>query len=254
MKPLYLSGARPLTVALDGPALRITQPGSSTLRFPLRHVSRVVVSGSVSWTTDALLACADEGICICFLTSRGAPRARLTGRLSSRGLLHQRWTDFLDHPDWPDLYKQWGRSSRTRALRFCARRLGWSPWNEPVSLANVILDMASKTVDVDEMNAAKKLLYGLAHSRVLEELARYGLRDDSVAMSHLAPHFVTIVQWGVHPDLVQWLADRARCCNTPASPPRPQDTVRFFEQKHRAVGFHLADAVRHLCRFLIGVE
>jgi len=100
MKPLYLDGAQPLAVTLDGPALRVGQRGCADRRFPLRRVSRVVNSGRVSWDTRALLACADKGITICFLARDGGTRARWTGRTTERSGLAQRWNDFLDRPDW----------------------------------------------------------------------------------------------------------------------------------------------------------
>ena len=71
-KPLYLHGHQPLAVALDGPALRVTQAESADRLFPLERLSRVVASGEVAWSTEALLACADHGVPVSFLAARSS--------------------------------------------------------------------------------------------------------------------------------------------------------------------------------------
>lgn len=84
MKPLYLHGHQPLAVTLDGPALRVSSEGSADRLFPLQRLSRIVVSGEVDWTTEALLACADQAIPISFLLRGGGLRARVLGRPRAR--------------------------------------------------------------------------------------------------------------------------------------------------------------------------
>ncbi len=53
MKPLYLQGKTGMRVDYEEPALSITQPDKARQLFPLQRVSRVIVSGSVDWTTVA---------------------------------------------------------------------------------------------------------------------------------------------------------------------------------------------------------
>ena len=70
--------------------------GSADRRIPFKRVSRVVESGRVSWSTNALLECADQGVVVHFLKGNGMPRARWIGRVTERSELAQRWVDFLD--------------------------------------------------------------------------------------------------------------------------------------------------------------
>lgn len=56
LKPLYLDGTQALTVHLDGPALKVTGSDRCPGRYPLRRLSRVIVSGRVEWDTPALVA------------------------------------------------------------------------------------------------------------------------------------------------------------------------------------------------------
>jgi len=58
LKPLYLHGPPTLEVVLDGPALRVQTESTAPRLFPLRRLSRVIVSGDVMWELPALLACA----------------------------------------------------------------------------------------------------------------------------------------------------------------------------------------------------
>ena len=256
MKPLYLRGTEPLTVSLDGPALRVAQPCKADRRYPLRRVSRVVVSNHVSWSTDALLACADEGITVCFLSGDGTPRARWTGRPSPRSEFLQRWHDFVDRPDWHDLYAQWSTAARRRAVRFCALRMGWSPRQDARVLIRIIADSAREVMGNDEFRALKKKLHSLAQARALAELSNMGLGANDDAISQIIPDLATGIQWGLHPDLSQWISARMRNGDT-ASKIRisdPHTAIRFFERYLGTCDFHLRDTLRYLQRYIQALQ
>lgn len=256
MKPLYLHTGGPLTIALDGPALRVSRAGCADQRFPLRRISRVMVSGDASWSTRALLACADEGIAICFLNADGGPRARWIGRATARGELAQRWQDFLDRPDWPDRYTEWRVALSRRTVRICAWRMGWTATGDPRTMHRAICEATRAVVSAAELGAIRRRLYGLAHARAFEELGKVGLGAGDVSATHLVPDLVTVIQWGLRPELLRWL-DRQRgtrgSCHA-ESAFNPRIAAAFFERHAGLVAFHLRDALGRLQRYLEGLQ
>lgn len=253
MRPLYLDGVTALNVSMDGPALRVSGPSSADRRYPLARISRVVVSGQVSWTTDALLTCADEGIVVCFLNADGDVRGRWIGRRSERSAFVQRWHDFVDRPDWKERYAQWRVATRRRAIRLCAMCMGWSPKHDPRSLSRSILDATRPCADNQEMRTIKRRLHGLAQSRALEELAKIGLQANDVVLLNIVPDLVAAIQWGLHPDLTRWLLDRQRR-REPKQPSDPYGAVCFFERHRGTCDFALRDTLLRLNQYLRGLQ
>ena len=256
MKPLYLHPDGPLKVSLDGPALRISRPGHAIQRFPLRRISRVMVGGRASWSTDALLACADEGIDVCFLKADGTPRARWIGRVTRRGELAQRWQDFLDRPDWPDLHNAWRIALSRRAVRFCARRMGWSPVRDPRPMHQVICEATRAVTNAEALRISRRRLYGLARARAMEELGRVGLSERDVSLAPLVPDLVTAIQWGLRPELTRWFTDRRRGGSSrhAQSGLDSRAAAVFFERHSGVVDFHLRDVLGRLQRHLEGLQ
>lgn len=254
MKPLYLYGNDPLSVALDGPALRVSRRGRADRRIPFERISRVIVSGRVSWSTDALLECADQGVVVCFLKGNGMPRARWSGRITERSWLAQRWVDFLDRPDWQDLYTQWRVANTRRAVRFCALRLGWSTREDEKKMNRAIWRATRAVASVDGIRLIRRRLYGLAVARSLEELAVFSLDSDETAISRLVPDLAASVQWGLRPDLIRWLTNHRAERNRLTSADDPYAVVAFFERHRPVSDFHLQNTVERLHRFLGDVQ
>ena len=242
MKPLYIDGNEARHVSLDGPALKVQQPSCAALRFPLARISRVVASGGVSWSTEALLACADAGIVVCFLHANGRPRARWIGRPASRSTFSQHWRDFLDRPDWAERYGNWRTNLRRHAIGFCTMRLGF-PHGPLRDLPSMVTPDASEAVP---FGRAKSHIYGLAYARALDELATLGLGSGDPSLRTVAPDLAICVQWGLHPDLVAWQRDHGW-------PTERQQATVFFERHRPTAEFHLRHALRCLSRFLEGV-
>lgn len=239
MKPLYLDGSGAQRVSLDGPALKVQRPHSAAVRFPLARISRVVVSGEVTWSTAAMLACADAGIVVCFLRADGRPRARWIGRPTSRSTFSQHWRDFLDSPDWEERYGDWRTNLRRHAIRFCAMRLGVRH-----GLVRDLPSMvASDASEPAPFKSAKSHLYGLAYARALDELATLGLGSGDPFLRTVAPDLAMCMQWGLHPDLVAWQHDHGW-------PAGRQQATTFFERHRPTAEFHLRHALRRLSRFL----
>ncbi len=98
-------------IAKKSGRLRVTCKGEKRMEAPLMHLETVLVTGrGVSLSSDVIAACAEEGIPIHFLNSRGHPvaslyaagligtietrRAQLEARKDARGLhLAKRWAE-----------------------------------------------------------------------------------------------------------------------------------------------------------------
>ncbi|RMD68095.1 MAG: DNA repair protein, partial [Gammaproteobacteria bacterium] len=125
MRPLYLDGlgAKGMEVVLDGPALRVHQPGRADGLYPLRLLSRIVVLGEVRWETEALLQTAEAGIPVVFLGRKGHVRGICLGERVRQTTLGERLEAFLDRPDWQARYRDWYAAGERRAILWTVRRL-----------------------------------------------------------------------------------------------------------------------------------
>ena len=242
MKPLYLKGGQPLTVKLDGPALRVSQLGRSCQRFPLTRISRVIVSGSVEWATSALLRCADSGITVSFLDgASGEMRARFFGKPNGTGTLARLWANFLDRPDHASLLREWRENARRRAIGLCALRLGC---DVTTLLTRQDAFITVPPAEKRELEGLMRKLDGLIESRLLQELSRHGLSGGDADLLELIPDLAITMQWALRPDLSIWWKKRHRRHNgiDPA--------VAFLERAAGTVDFQLRDALHSLRRFL----
>ncbi|MCY4212635.1 MAG: CRISPR-associated endonuclease Cas1 [Gammaproteobacteria bacterium] len=256
MKPLYLNGSEPTQVHLDGPALRVCIPGSAVLRFPLRRVSRVIANGKTSWSIDALLACADQGISVSFLAPDGTTRARWIGRLNDRDGFLQRWQDFQDRPDWTDLFRQWSGAARRRAIRMCAWRMGWSPKTDSRSITRFLVQSLDGNRSAAGLRQANRILRSLAEPKVLEALAQRGFSAPDQSLACLVPVLVVVVTWSLHPQLTQWLHDNGKRIEQSGKQPASSlpALVELFERNIATIDFCLRDALNRLQRFLMDCQ
>ncbi len=247
MKPLYFNSAQPLSVKLDGPALRVSQEGKSCRRYPLCRVSRVTVSGQTEWATDALLACADAGINISFLNAGGDTRARFMGRSPAGGGLAQIWSNFLDRPDHEFLLAEWRENTRRKAISLCALRLSLQT---ATLLARPNALISVPPAEQRELEGFMAQLNGQIESRLVFELSRYGLDCENIDMLDLTSEIVIIVQWSLRPDLAKWWKKRNRRCD----PERVTSAVAFLEKFGGTVDFQLREVLHGLYRFLRRLE
>lgn len=123
LKPLYLDGVQPVAVTLDGPALKVIQVGRSVGRYPLRRLSRVIVSGRVEWATPALIACLRAGVVVTFLDEDGDLAGLCIGAATGGLNLYDRLAEFALRPDWPEHYANWYVAMERRAILGLINRL-----------------------------------------------------------------------------------------------------------------------------------
>jgi hypothetical protein len=124
-KPLYLHAKAPTQIVLQGPALRVKSENQAEHLYPLRYIERVQADHNITWSTPALLACAERGICIQFLDAQGQTLARLLGSNHAQHSLAIRLVAILARPGWQNQYQRWCYGRRLQTLRYVAQKLGY---------------------------------------------------------------------------------------------------------------------------------
>lgn len=251
-KPLYLNGDA--QVSLDGPALRVVPHERAPIFCPLRRISRVVSSGRVSLTTDALIACADRGITITFLQSDGSVRAYLFGASSRRGTLFYRLQEFLDRPDWQHHYDDWFRAMESRARRGLCLQLGVDPGAvDSRHLANCLITLKHRYALPSVCDFVQRRLDGLLHALVSELLGEAGL-DASIARGvidrlQLIDEFTRLLAWYLELPLMAFLATGNPRCRV-----NDIDIIRLFEKHRRFLRKRCRALLHRLYGWLVELE
>jgi len=243
VKALYLDGRRPLTVRLDGPALRVHAPEQADRLFPLQRLGRVIVSGQVAWATDALLACADRSVPISFLSREGRLRARLLGRPRARPVLPLGESlEALLEEQGPRRYRDWMTGHAQRARRSIAGWLRPQPWTVAAGpLRELVRAKALRLTTDRELQSVDIRLAGLMAAHLENLLAEVGLRPDAPALTvngvALIRDLADILGWYLQPGKLRLLERRQQVAEQHghrfAQVPRPTLTA-YYE---RCTGF-----------------
>ena len=200
---LYLDGRRPLSVCLDGPALRVSGPGQADGRYPLRRLSRVVASGHVDWRTNALLACMQGGVPVTFLDVDGRPFGSCLGHLLRPLALADRLRELLARPDWRELYGNWFAATERRQILRVLRRLRRNPRDlRRQAVQDMLLRGHLRVGTPTQVHRAHELLRGLLCGLVPEILDRAGLTPLlAEARAHglsLPGDLARLLEWELH--------------------------------------------------------
>lgn len=253
MKPLYLDGASPMRVELDGPALRVERSLHAVVLVPLSRVSRVVVSGDVSWCTPAMLACADSGIPIIFVNSVGAVRARWNGKVNSRCTLKRYIEGSLDRPDWEERYATWiDAVERQAALRIAGRlHVAVQLPLFPAEVKLALSDKAAGFTDAETWRHMTEVQYGLLRVHVCALLTKKGLRGDAGPVVRgaldLETDITRVLDWDLELLRWGWLRRRRiwqRKTRRGLDTPGRREIVKLYESR--------ATRVERSCEVLLG--
>lgn len=245
MRPLYLDGCDGMAVLLDAPALRIKVPTQADRLFPLPRISRIVVSGPVQWETDALLACADQGISVVFLARDGAVRGRWLGRAGERHVVLQRLLDVLTRPDGGDRFADWRLAMQRLAVRSCARRMGYADWRafNARRLAPIL-----QRPRLPGWQAAYERINGLLLAQVADWLQQHGLDARSELLQageiDLPDEFSRLLFWDFEAALRQWQQRQSE-------PPSPRDVTAFYQSRSERVVVLAQGLLNKLHRWLV---
>jgi len=115
-RPLYLSTKLKAQVDIDGPALRVRSAGLAEARYPLYRVSRVIAGTGVDWSSEALRACLESGIPIVIVARDGIPLGSVQPACIRPSRLSADIDELLDRPDWHEIYQNWLRAMRMKAV------------------------------------------------------------------------------------------------------------------------------------------
>lgn len=242
MKPCYLIGRPGMWISLDGPALSVSCPERARQLLPLSRVSRLIASGPLELSTEALLACAERGITVTFLDSQGAVRAYLFGESTRRDGLYQRLRDLLDRPDWPERYDDWRRAVDSRALRALCRRLALAPERQTLAaLQQRLRQHQAQRLGHHQRGFVARRLQGLTRALAAEQLTQAGLGAAQLrALDERLELTADLTRWLVldlQLPLLSWLGRQ------PAGAPlTDRALVAFFESRSRRLN-HLARGI-----------
>ena len=229
-------------------------PEQADAWLPLRRISRVVSATCVGWSSEALLACAAEGISVSFLANDGRVVARLTGQPGERDELRQRLADLLDRPGWREDYDLWLTGMEQMAARSLARRAGF-PVSElplPKELQRALREQATDQGLLADYDALGRRVHGLLGGFVTQHLAEAGLGPEWAGWSELdlSGDFSRILFWDFRLSRLAWLNARRR--QHPPPGPDEVEGIAFFESRSTRTGKLCQGLVNRLHHWLIG--
>lgn len=232
-RPLYLDVVRVKAVALDWPALRVSLYEQAAAFFPLRQVSRVVVTGKVEWAVEALWACLDYGVPVAFRERDGRLVGHCLSDRSNATPLEALLQEAADTGEGDALYQQW-RVAEERRWVLRMKKLSGLPltgWTAQRVLPQ--LEPWLKARLCCELGVLRAQLQAPIASHVAEVLAAYGFSDNAhlpltrrVHVSRDVAHIVLLEAY--------WLVGRLDCA-LPLSPRGLRYTVVAFYEAHQAV-------------------
>jgi hypothetical protein len=249
MKPLYIYGQEGTQVSLDAPALRVTVPNQADRLFPLQRISRMVVSGSVSWETPALLACADHGISVVFIDGHAEVRARWLGRCSERQAFIQRLADFMALPDAPERYQTWRQGILRMAVRSAARRMGLKNWRD------VDVGELQKLTSDRLFNRLYRHMTALLLAETVQILFEQGVDANSElfqdAWLDLPGDLARVLVWDFVPALLAWVQTLRKQAKGQAVWLNDAEVVRFYDARSQRVGYLCRGLLNKMHRWLL---
>jgi hypothetical protein len=247
MQALYIEGKTGCRVSWDEPALRLEIPEQSDRLFPLARLSRIVSADTVEWSMPSLLACADAGVPLVFMTQNGDVRLRCWGQPAPRQSLTQRLLDLLSRSDGKDQYQDWYNSVEKMAVRSFCRRMHVPSWREvPVNLVN---EQLAKTLFTDGQYAVK-VIQSLLESelKVLQSTCELSVDDDVLLTGNLniLQDLSRLLLWDYYPLLFR--------LHTNVSKPNLHTLVQLFEQRTERLHRLFSNTLYKLQHFLAEID
>lgn len=179
-RPVWINSPRATRISLQDGALVIAVTEQAERWLPLPRISRLIANRHAEFTTEALLACAEQGITLVFLDHFGQPLARLMGKHGQRQGMHQRLLDLFNHPDGADRYRDWLRANRHRVAGAVLSRMGLDPTFRNHRQARLRLETTAAALGPAQVIVdSRHFLHGMAHSWMANHLAQLGLGADS---------------------------------------------------------------------------
>lgn len=258
-RPLYIASGSDTRVALAGRALCVQREERAEQFFPLPRLSRVHSSTRVSWCTDALLACAEQGISVIFVSDEGEIHARLLGRPGERDELLWRFEELLMLPQAEALYGRWISTSRARIAYWASARLGAPEGaRDPRNGRGWIEHQAQQLAGRRGAERTRQWLRSLAYQWMAAHLNDLGFGRNTelgqIGEPSLARDLAELLMWYLEPPRIGWLRrrfDAARHRGEALRLPRHIEAVRLFESRAARISQRGRDITNSLHRWLI---
>lgn len=258
MRSLYLDGGRRATVLRDGPSLRVVSEGRADGMYPFRLLARVIVCGPVEWDSEALLACMDQGIPVTFLTAEGDPRAYCLAAQPRRQPLNDRLEEFLERPDWRNLYENWRRAAERREILSVLKRMKVrAPDLRPERVAPLLLEAAAPGL-IEPARAVLRYWHGLLAARVASKLADAGAEAHLLIERrpgwNLPADCTRVAAWEHYLWLREWVAMPHDQRPGPGSPDFRRRLTEIFEARSEQTDRRLSLLLNRFLYWLGGLR
>jgi CRISPR associated protein Cas1 len=210
LQSLYLFPNNPARLKLDGPSLLLVTPGLASRRYPLRHVSHIVLGGAVQVEARTLAACLDRRIPLTFLSDTATLAGIALPSVPEILSAEQRIERFLSAPDWSTCYSDWLRASERAHLLLALKRAAWVP--PPSNLLPHSVRQAWRSrllrhgLTPDEVSRWIAFDHALLAARCASFLSRTGVNPSVLAAGPiLAPaDWISVLGWQTYAD-IEWL-------------------------------------------------
>lgn len=209
-KPLYLDGTQPLRVVLDGPSLLVLAAHTAPRRFPLARISRILVTGQVTWENEALTACLDHGVPLTFLSPDGTARGFALPSSDPATPDNEKLEAFLAQPDWRSRYTDWLRAYERREILSLLRQLQLRTRDlRPEPVRELVESHLTGQIPLVACRTMKNLLDGMLAGRLARHLVNLAwapaLLVDRQPGFHFIRDAVTVLGWRFYADIERFL-------------------------------------------------
>lgn len=260
-RPLYIAAGSDTRIWLAGRALGVQREERAEQFFPLQRLSRVHSSTRVTWSSEALLACAEQGISVVFVSDDGEIAARLLGRPGARDELLWRFEELLMLPQADAIYERWLTTTRARIAYWACSRLGAPEGaRDPRTGRAWIEHQAQQYGGSRGAERTRQWLRSLAYQWTAAHLHDLGFGRTTelgqIGEPSLGRDLAELLMWYLEPPRIGWLRrrfDAAQHRREPLRLPRHLETVRLFESRAARLSQRGRDITNSLHRWLISV-
>jgi len=250
MRPLYIKGQSETLVELDAPALKVRVADKAPQLFPLQRVSQVIVQGRVQWQTDALLACAKEGITVIFVDNQSVV-ARLLGHKGERQCVLQRLAALIAHAEGEALYRTWLRSMERMVVQSAAKRLTHEITVISTSQFQLFINEQKRNLPVQPAESVFQTMEGFLHAQVIQLCYEFGLDAESELLHEqwldLPNDLTQLLLWDWQVPLLIWLESLSEL-------PVYHQQVDFYHQRSQRVGKLFRGLINKLHCWLVEIH
>lgn len=258
-RPLYIAAGSDTRIWLAGRALGVQREERAEQFFPLQRLSRVHSSTRVAWSSEALLACAEQGISVVFVHDDGEIAARLLGRPGVRDELLWRFEELLMLPQAEAIYARWLATTRARIAFWACARLGAPEGARDPRTGRAWIEHQAQQVGGSRgAERTRQWLRSLAYQWTAAHLHDLGFGRNTelgqIGEPSLGRDLAELLMWYLEPPRIGWLRRRFEAAQHRREPlrlPRHLDTVRLFESRAARVSQRGRDITNSLHRWLI---